>query len=51
MKSYIGSKEIRFVGKAWEIRHALRRLDKLQAQGSKQSRRLASYLADASGKS
>ncbi|WP_199622986.1 Z-ring formation inhibitor MciZ [Paenibacillus alkalitolerans] len=26
MKSYWGKKEVRFVGKAWEIRHRVRRL-------------------------
>ncbi|WP_082084132.1 Z-ring formation inhibitor MciZ [Paenibacillus beijingensis] len=51
MKKYIGSKEIRLVGKAWEIRHSLRQLDKRDAAASVQQRRsLASYLAHASSK-
>ncbi|MGN7455870.1 Z-ring formation inhibitor MciZ [Paenibacillus pasadenensis] len=34
MKMYIGEKELRLVGKAWEIRHTLRRLAREAGAGA-----------------
>ncbi|QJC51803.1 Z-ring formation inhibitor MciZ [Paenibacillus albicereus] len=34
MKMYIGEKELRLVGKAWEVRHALRKLAREAGAGA-----------------
>jgi hypothetical protein len=43
MKMYVGAKELRLVGKAWEIRHTLRKLS--GGKGRLEEKPLARFLS------
>ncbi|CDN43444.1 MULTISPECIES: Z-ring formation inhibitor MciZ [Paenibacillus] len=43
MKMYVGAKELRLVGKAWEIRHTLRKLSR--GAGRPDDKSLEKFLA------